>query len=249
MLAGLVGLSLGVLGAGGSILTAPIFVYVLGYGARQSIAMSLPVVGVVSLVGSVRHAMNGRVRPWTALRFGLLTMAGAYAGARAAGHITGDLQLALLAGVMFLAGVSMLRGREPEAIEAARAGTARATRLRMVLVGLAVGLLTGIVGIGGGFLIVPALVTLVGVPIREAVGTSLVVITMNAIGGSAGYLGTTVIPWGYLAAFTFVASLGIVLGSHLSGSWRPATLRRVFALFLLAVGAFILFENRSALGL
>lgn len=239
-LAAVIGLSLGLLGGGGSILTVPIFVYVLGFAAKPAIAMTLPVVGTTSLVGAVGHWRAGHVNVRMALTFGLVAMAGAYAGARLAVFLSGAVQLAILGVVMLVAAASMFRGRpEPSA-------ATPATPLPVVLVaGLGVGMLTGVVGIGGGFLIVPALVLLARVPIKEAIGTSLVVIAMNSFAGFAGYAGQVDIPWRFLALFTSVAILGILAGTRLVQYVSQRQLRRGFAAFLVAMAVLVLYQNRS----
>lgn len=241
-LAALIGLSLGLLGGGGSILTVPILVYVVGYDTKASIAMSLAIVAVVSLVGAAGHWRAGRVRVRTALAFGGIAMLGAFAGARLAGLLTGAVQLVLLGLVMLLASVLMLT----RAGARADAAPARDPHLAAVAVaGLGVGVLTGLVGVGGGFLIVPALVLLLSVPMKEAVGTSLLVITLNAAAGFAGYLGTVELDWLFLAGFTGVAIGGILVGTRLVHYVPTAVLRRGFAVFLVVVGIFILYRNRS----
>jgi uncharacterized membrane protein YfcA len=111
-----------------------------------------------------------------------------------------------------------------------------------------VGLLTGIVGIGGGFLIVPALVLLARVPMKQAVGTSLVVIAMNSTAGFAGYLGRVPVPWGFMAAFTAVAIIGILSGTALVRFVSQTQLKRAFAVFLVGVGLFTLYQNRTVFG-
>lgn len=242
-LAALIGLSLGLLGGGGSILTVPVFVYVLGIPVKPAIAMSLPVVGVTSLVGAAAHWRAGNVRGPTAAAFGLLAMAGAFAGAKLSVLMTGAAQLALLALVMLAAAVSMLR--------AGGVGADRrhvpAPRMALVApVALGVGVLTGLVGIGGGFLVVPALVLLAGVPMKEAVGTSLLVIAMNAAAGFVGYLGAVEPDWSFLAGFTAVAVLGALGGAALVSRVPQPVLKRIFAVFLLGVGALVLYQNRHA---
>jgi uncharacterized membrane protein YfcA len=117
----------------------------------------------------------------------------------------------------------------------------------MLLVGLAVGALTGLVGIGGGFLIVPALVVLANVPMKQAVGTSLLVIAMNSTSGFFGYLGKVSIDWQFLLLFTAVAVVGILAGTHLVQFVSQATLKRAFAVFLVLMGTLVLYENRAAL--
>lgn len=248
-LAALTGLSLGFLGGGGSILTVPILVYVLGFGPKSAIAMSLPIVGVTSLAGAIGHWRAGNVRLQTALLFGLAAMAGAFVGARVAGFLTGAAQLTILAVVMLAAAVSMFRGGIGSARESNGAAEVetRPALAPLLATALGTGVLTGIVGIGGGFLIVPALVLFARVPMRQAVGTSLVVIAMNSAAGAAGYAGRVAVPWGFMAAFTSVAVLGILAGTALVRFVPAAQLKRVFALFLVGVGLFTLYLNRAVL--
>lgn len=240
LLAATIGLSLGLLGGGGSILTVPVLVYVLGYEAKPAIAMSLPVVGITSLVGAVLHWRLGNVRVRTALAFGLLAMAGAFAGARLAGWMSGSAQLASLAAVMTVAAVSMFRGTPARAERPTAAHPAL-----LAAVALGVGVLTGVVGIGGGFLVVPALVLLARVPMREAVGTSLLVIAMNAASGFAGYLGTVALDWTFLAGFTAASVVGALAGTALASRVPQAALKRGFAVFLFAMSGFVLYRNRG----
>ena len=242
-LAALVGLTLGLLGGGGSVLTVPILVYVLGFGAKQAIAMSLGVVGTASLFGSLAHWRSGNVDLRTAFSFGAFAMCGAFLGARLAAFVSGPAQLVAFAVVMVLAALSMLRGRVGEA----DAGPRTPPLLTLAIVGAGVGALTGLVGVGGGFLIVPALVLLARVPMRQAVGTSLLVIAMNSAAGLSGYLGKVEVPWGFMAAFTAVAVGGIVVGARLVRHVPQAALKRGFAVFLLVMGGFILFQNREAI--
>jgi uncharacterized membrane protein YfcA len=245
-LAAVIGLSLGLLGGGGSILTVPVLVYVLGFGAKPAIAMSLPIVGATSLVGVVGHWRAGNVHLRTALVFGGIAMVGSYLGARLAVFLTGTVQLLTLAVVMLAAAASMLRSRPArEASGVPDAADAWRPTATIVAVGLVVGVLTGIVGIGGGFLIVPALVVLGRVPMKQAVGTSLLVIAMNSAAGYAGYAGTVDVPWGFLAAFTGVAIAGILAGTYLVRFVSAAALKRGFAMFLLAVGGLMLYQNRG----
>ncbi|HEU5049716.1 MAG TPA: sulfite exporter TauE/SafE family protein [Gemmatimonadales bacterium] len=246
-LAALIGLSLGMLGGGGSTLTVPIFVYILGFEAKDAIAMSFPVVGATSLVGAVSHWRDGNVEVRTALLFGVVAMAGSFSAARfLAPLMSGALQLALLGMVMLAAAVSMFRsaGRRP------LPGVEHEPPIALPLLGLValgVGAMTGIVGIGGGFLIVPALVILGRVPMKQAVGTSLLVIAMNTASGYFGYAGRVTMAWGFLAGFTLVAIGGILLGSRLVRYVSQGQLKRAFAVFLIAVGAFVFFQNRNAL--
>ncbi len=246
-LALIVGLSLGLLGGGGSVLTVPIFVYVMGYEAKQAIAMSLIVVGTASLVGAARHWHAGRVDLQVAISFGLVAMVGSYGGARLAKFISGPTQLLLLAIVVCAAAISMARPARPDAAELQASNPPGPGGLqsawRLIPVAIGVGLLTGLVGVGGGFLIVPALVLLGRVPIKLAIGTSLLVIAMNCVAGIVGYLGHVAIPWDVVSLFTAVAIAGLFAGSHLVGLVSPASLRRGFAVLLMCVGTFVLLQN------
>lgn len=238
-IAAVIGLTLGLLGGGGSILTVPALVYVLGVDAKLAIAMSLPMVGATSLMGAVLHWRLGNVRLRTAVGFGGLTMVGAFAGARLSVFLPGTAQLALLAVVMLAAAASMLR--RASAGESARSTVPRPALLATTAIG--VGLLTGLVGIGGGFLVVPALVLLARVPMHEAIGTSLLVIALNSSAGFAGYLGTVSLDWRFLAGFTLASVLGAAAGTALASRVSQLVLRRAFAFFLIAVGGFLLYQN------
>ncbi len=228
-----IGLVLGALGGGGSILTVPVFVYVLHFQPKQAIAMSLPVVGITSLVGVVAHWREGHIEVKTAAAFGVLAMAGAYAGARLSMHVSETMQLTVLSSMMVAAGLSMLfsSGLTRQGGTAAEPTVRSIAVVAVIAVGL--GGLTGLIGIGGGFLFVPALVLLARLPMKQAVGTSLAVITMNAAAGFAGYVGRVPIPWDVVGAFVAVASVGIIAGLYLVRSLNQATLRRAFGVFLL----------------
>jgi uncharacterized protein len=242
----LTGLSLGLLGGGGSILAVPIFVYVLGFDAKEGIAMSLFVVGLTALIGAVSHWRAGNVNVRVAVLFGAFAMAGTYGGARLAIFFSGAAQLALFAIVMLVAAAFMFRGSHAVPAEPARPATARsfAARTLIAVEGVAVGVLTGLVGVGGGFLIVPALVLLAGLPMKQAVGTSLLVIALKSGSGFLGYVGQVDVAWLFMALFSAVAGVGILLGSRLVRHVPAAALRRAFALFLIAMGVLILYQNR-----
>ncbi len=170
-------------------------------------------------------------------------MTGAFGGAKLAVFLSGAIQLVLLGLVMLGAAASMLRGFKGGANDDAPSSTRPVV---LAVVALSVGVLTGLVGIGGGFLVVPALVLLAAVPMRQAVGTSLVVIAMNSASGFAGYLDTVALDWPILAGFTATAVADALAGTALASRVPQATLKRVFAVFLLAMGGFVLFKNRSA---
>lgn len=245
-LAAVIGMSLGMLGAGGSILTVPVFVYVLGYDPKRAIAMSLLVVGATSLLGAVSHWRAGHVRLRVAATFGAVAMAGSYLGARLSALVSGTTQLIVFAVVMLLAAGFMLRsdGAREEVPDIPRVA---APAPLLVPLAMGVGLLTGMVGIGGGFLIVPALALAAKLPMKHAIGTSLLVIALNAFTGFAGYLGQVEVAWPVVIMFTSVAIGGVFAGAALARFVSPSALRRGFAVFLVAMGLFILYQNRAAL--
>jgi len=242
--AAIIGLALGMLGGGGSILTVPVLVYVLHIEPKLAIAMSLPIVGFTSAFGAWRHARIGNVQLRRAFLFGGIAMTGAYAGGRVARYIDPRVQLAILGAMMAGAAVSMLRSAARHRDDAP---VPHETSPFLYLVGLGVGLLTGLVGVGGGFLIVPALVVFGSVPIKQAVGTSLAVIAMNCAAGFAGQSGEEHVRWGFVAAFTVVTTAGLLAGTAIVPYVRQVTLKRGFAVLLLIISALVLWNNRSLL--
>ncbi|QYF89731.1 sulfite exporter TauE/SafE family protein [Arthrobacter sp. PAMC25284] len=242
-----VGLSLGVLGGGGSILTVPILVYVAGLEAKEAIAASLFVVGVTSAVSVISHARAGRVMWRTGLVFGAAGMAGAFVGGLLGGKIPGQILLVAFALMMVATSVAMIRGRKKPAGDGS--GTPEKHELplgRVLLDGAVVGLVTGLVGAGGGFLVVPALALLGGLPMSIAVGTSLVVIAMKSFAGLAGYLTSVELDWGLVLAVTGAAIVGTLIGSKISGRIPETALRKGFGWFVLAMGTFVLTQQAPA---
>jgi uncharacterized membrane protein YfcA len=233
-----IGLSLGLLGGGGSILTVPVFTYVLGYEAKQAIAMSLPVVGTAAAAGALAAIWRGTLPLRPAALMAPATMAGAYVGARLASFLAGRVQLMLLALIMLVAAGAMWR-------RSRRTGPARLAPhaphpALIVALGAAVGLLTGLVGIGGGFLIVPALVLAGGLPMHQATSVSLLVIALGATAGLVGYLGSVEVAWNVVAVFAGVASLGAIAGGALAGRVPAARLQKGFSALLVLIAIYML---------
>lgn len=248
LLAGCIGISLGLLGGGGSVLALPILVYVMGISPKPAIAMTLVIVGTVSLLGTIPHWRKGNVNLRKALIFGPATMLGAFLGAKLA-HLpffTETRQLLLFAVMMLVAAVLMIRkGSLPspdkkEDTELSPPPIYQYYWFWLITEGLGIGILTGLVGVGGGFAIVPALVLLGNTPIKEAIGTSLLIITLNSLAGFLGYLGTVSLDWGLMATFTCVAAVGTFLGAYLSQYIEAKQLQKGFGYFLIAVATFIL---------
>jgi hypothetical protein len=236
----MIGLSLGLLGGGGSILTVPVFVYILGFGAKESIAMSLAVVGTTSLVGAVGHWWEGHVNVRVASIFGAVAIVGTYLGTRLATRLSGAEQLAIFATIMLVAAGFMLHGRQADA--GSRNGQTSASVASTAILGLVVGSLTGLVGVGGGFLIVPALVW-GGLPMRDAVGTSLLVIAMNCVTGFYGYIGQVKVAWLSVALVTAGTMPGMATGTYAMRFVSQRALRRGFAVLLFGVAIYMLYRN------
>lgn len=249
LLAVLIGLTVGLLGGGGAILAVPIFVYVLGFGTKEAVAMSLIVVGVTSLSGVVEHWREGRVRPRVALIFGIFAMAGAYLGAWLAVFFSGAVQLILLAVVMVVAAFFMFRDDNKPDEDEANSESSFVMKIPieraagLAVLGVVIGLLTGLVGVGGGFLIVPGLTLLGQVSAKEAVGTSLLVIALNSASGFVGYLGKVEIQWAFMALFAAVAVVGSLAGAYLVRFIPSDKLQKVFAIFLALMAMFIFYQN------
>lgn len=242
-LALLIGLTLGLLGGGGSILAVPALVYALGLETKPAIATSLLVVGVTSAAALLPHARSRNVRWRTGLVFGTAGMLGAYGGGQLARWVPGQVLLLLFAAMMVVTALAMWRGRAATRLPAG-AMTARPT-LKIVADGLAVGLATGLVGAGGGFLVVPALVLLGGLPMAAAVGTSLLVIAMKSLAGFLGYAAHVAVDYELAFGFSAVAVVGSLLGARLVAAVDPDRLRRGFAVFVLFMAGFMVYRERA----
>ncbi len=237
-LALLVGVTLGLLGGGGAVLTLPILVYVVALTPKVAVPLSLMVVGLASAVGATIHWRAGRLALGPTLRFAGFTVLGAYAGARVGRLLPDGVQLAIFAVVVLLAAGAMWRsvGHEP----VPRAGPSRAL---LPAVGVAVGVITGVVGVGGGFLFVPALVALLQYPIARATASSLLVIAMNAAAALVGYGPGLQVPWAIAIPFVLCTILGMFVGQALAPRFRSDTLKRAFAVLLVGVGTFVLLQT------
>ncbi len=234
-----VGLVLGLLGGGGSVLTVPLLLYGVGLEDKEAIATSLLVVSVTSVFAAVPHARAHHVRWRTAAIFGVAAMLGAYVGGNVAQFVPGPLLLLAFAIMMLVTAVKMWKGRK-ESKQREDAGT---SAWKLPLIGLAVGFFTGLVGAGGGFLIVPALTLLGGLSIHDAVGSSLVVISANSIAGFAGYVTHIHIDYPLAALFIVGAVFGSLIGALFSARVSRERLRRGFAVFVAVMGVFIVVKE------
>lgn len=237
----LIGVSLGMLGGGGSILSVPILTYVAGMAPGAAIASSLFIVGVTSATGAISHARAGRVKSRTGILFGSAGMAGAFVGGRLAGCIPGHVLMIVFGVMMAVTAVAMIRGRrtrQPPIVGELPVG-------KVLVQGMLVGVVTGTIGAGGGFVVVPALVLLGGLAMEAAVGTSLIVIAMSSFAGLAGHLGRIDIDWPVTLVVTAAAVVGSLVGGRLAGRISPAALRRGFGVFVIAMAIFVLFKELS----
>lgn len=253
-LALLVGVSLGLIGSGGSILTVPILVYLMAVDTVTATAYSLFIVGATALIGGVHSYLLGKVDLKTAIIFGIPSIISVYLTRYFLVPLIPDevfsigsfvvtksiLLMELFAIVMIAASFSMIRSRketiEKEAI--------KYNYPMILLEGAVVGVLTGLVGAGGGFLIIPALVVLAKIPMKKAVGTSLLIIAAKSLIGFTGDLSRhTEIDWQLLIFFTMSSVIGILIGIVLSKKIPGSSLKKAFGYFVLVMGVFILYSQ------
>jgi len=238
-----IGLSLGLLGSGGSVLTVPVLVYLVGQDEKVAIAGSLAVVGSIALVGALPYLAR-RMIDWRSLAlFGIPGMAGTWAGAWLAGFVSGQTQLLAFALVMLAAAGLMLR-REP----LVSAAPVKRRAWKVAVDGLIVGIVTGFVGVGGGFLIVPALVLLGGLSMHRAVATSLAIIALKSLAGFLKYMDVLdarglSLDWHVLGVVTVFGIIGSVVGNRLAVRLPHHRLKRGFGIFLVFMGLFIVWRN------
>lgn len=239
-----IGVLLGLVGGGGSILAVPVLVYVLDQPVHDATTESLFVVGAAALVGAADHARIRNVRIKTALAFGLPGAAGAIGGSALNRLVGGRIILLAFAALLLLAAWAMQRrkGFTPEPIRRPHA------HLRAAATGLLTGVLTGFFGVGGGFVIVPALVLLLGLPITLAIGTSLAVIALTSASALTAHLASGRIDWGIATAFAAAAIAGALFGRRLGDRLDQRRLSTLFALLLVSVAVLLVIENARALG-
>ncbi len=237
-----IGLSLGLLGGGGSILTVPALVYLVGQTPQAAVTTSLAIVGANSLMGASFHRSQGTLNWRIALTFGGSGMVTAYFASGISKLLPPTVLLIAFAALMLVIGAFLLKQKDvKETIMAEKP-------LWVTLAsGATVGLLTGVLGVGGGFLIVPALVMLVGLPMQMAVGTSLVVIAMNSIAGLAGHIHDGAVQPLLILVFTISGLVGTFAGSRLVTYLPAKKLQTVFAWFVILLAVFLLVDNFSKL--
>jgi uncharacterized membrane protein YfcA len=246
LLAIIMGLTLGLLGGGGSILTVPILVYILHVPEKTAIAMSLLVVGTTSLVAMGSHAKQGNVAWRTGAVFGLFGMLGAFLGGKLAALIPGSVLLTLFALLMFVTGAAMLRPKKSGDQEEAKTPPPELPVVKIAAEGVVVGAVTGLVGAGGGFLVVPALALMGGLPMKRAIGTSLLVIAMKSFAGFASFASFVTLDWALFGVFTGASVLGTIGGTLLARIINANKLRTGFAVFVFVMAAGMISKQLGA---
>jgi uncharacterized membrane protein YfcA len=258
----LIGVSLGALGGGGSILAVPALVYAAGQTPKQATTTSLVLVAVTALIGIVPHWRANRVRFAAGTLFGLVGIAGSLLGSHWNQAANPDLLLLAFAGLMLVAATAMQRRtRTPGAPSPARSLSSAAApapaalvhpvdltqAMKVVAAGTLVGFLTGFFGVGGGFVIVPALVLALGFSMPDAIGTSLIVITINSLVALSTRLETGAIEWGTVIPFTLASLIGVVIGTRLASAKESTSLERWFVVLLVAVATYTALQSGASL--
>lgn len=254
-LSALVGVSLGLIGGGGSILMVPIFVYLFMLNPVNATSYSLFVVGSVSLVGAFNNYRKGLVNIKTALLFGLTSITTVFVTRKLIMPVIPEVLfsiggfeikqsmaiMVLFAILMLLASTAMIRGRkEPVQVDTRPTATDTA---RLLSYGVLVGLATGLLGAGGGFLIIPALVLVLKMPMKESVGTSLLIIALNSLIGFTGDIGNIDIHWKFLMTITAIAVAGIFVGGAMAKKIEGDKLKKGFGWFVLVMGVYIIIKE------
>ena len=231
-----IGVAMGLFGGGGSLLLVPAFTYLMGFDAKQAVTTSLAIVGISAAVGSAAKLAQGTLPIKPALVIGIATVLGAFAGSVIGVRLDDNLQLRIFGVIVVVAAVAL--GWQ----SAFGYGPAKPARGRAVLTaaGIGVGLVTGLLGVGGGFLIVPALVMGANLDMREATSVSLFVMVLATAAAFVGYAGTVTPAWSFVVPFAAVASVGTIAGGIAGQSVPQRLLQQVFAAGLIVVAAFIL---------
>ncbi|SDM33208.1 sulfite exporter TauE/SafE family protein [Chryseobacterium taihuense] len=251
----LIGVSLGLIGGGGSILTVPVLVYLFGLDAFLATEYSLFIVGISSVVGSVSYFKKGLVHLRTALVFGIPSIISIFltrnyilplipdeVATISSFVVTKDIFLLLIfAGLMILASYKMIQKNTESSVESL--SLQKNNMLLAAGEGSVVGILTGLVGAGGGFMIIPALVNLLKTPMKAAIGTSLVIISLNSLIGFFSSMHSAVIDWRLLATISAIAVVGIIIGSQLSKKIDGKKLKPAFGWFILVMGIYIIVKE------
>ncbi len=236
--AAMIGLSLGLTGAGGSIITLPVLVYLAHVPPLEAVGLSLLIVGAAAAAGAYQRWKAGDFHAKAALNFALAGMAGAWLGAKFTRMVAPEVLMAIFAGLMGVVALRMLLSRDGETPDDSECHT-----VRCLGAGGGVGVLTGFIGVGGGFLLMPALVKFARLPLRVATGTSLAVIAFNAAAGFAAHFGDGPTDWKLAGVFSSLAVAGSLAGNKIASRLPVKRLRQGFAAMVLLTGSWMLWRN------
>ena len=251
-----IGISLGLIGGGGSILTVPVLVYLFSINPVLATSYSLFIVGSTSLVGAINNYRKNLVRVKVALLFGISSISTVFITRKfiipwipekiiSIGSLTithSLLTMVLFAALMIFAANAMIRNGTKKSGKGMNEKT-KTSFIKLLIYGVAVGIATGVLGAGGGFLLIPTLVLLVGLPMKEAVGTSLLIIALNSLIGFTGDLGNFNIDWIFVSKISLIAIAGIFIGGLISKKVKGEKLKKGFGWFVLVMGIFIIFKE------
>lgn len=252
----LIGITIGLLGSGGSTITVPILVYLVGHSTKVSIAESMAIVGIISVLAAFGYTRAKQVDWQSVWLFGVPGMIGTFIGAWLGGLATDAIQLIVFGVVLLMAAGFMVHkaffNSKQNDQEKARGPVDLAGKIKILFEGLVIGVLTGFVGVGGGFLIVPALVVFAKLPMRLAIGTSLVIVALKSAIGFAKYqqilLGNGMtVDWQTIGIFVAVGVIGSLVGKRLNEKLNQRSLQQVFALFLVLIGCFVIVKESNNL--
>ena len=248
-----IGIVLGITGGGGSILTVPVLVYILNYNPVIATAYSLFIVGTTSCFGTIQNFKKGLVVPKTAIQFAIPSVIGVYITRKFIVpripeiiFYFGSVQVSkatflmlLFAVVMFMAAISMLKNKKENHVVAFKTKSLSIVIIQLFFVGI----LIGLIGAGGGFLIIPALLKFAKLPMKKAIGTSLLIITINSLIGFTGDIQNMIIDWKFIISFTTFSVIGIFIGLYIQQFINEKHLKKIFGIFVLIMSFFILYKE------
>jgi uncharacterized membrane protein YfcA len=229
-----IGMTLALLGGGGSIITVPVLIYLLGFGVKTAVPLSLSIVGLTSFFGVIKHYRAGNISKEKVFTFAPLAMLGTHLGTGLARLISPSAQLVTFSIVLLSASILMLKKKEDKV---------NTSKVKLIAASLVTGVVTGVVGVGGGFLIVPALTIFANMKIQKAVGTSLVIIAINSLIGVIPNFFVIKEHWIFILGFTALSIIGVNFGVLLSTRIPQRQLKRIFSIFLIVMGSVILFKE------
>lgn len=238
-----IGLFLGLLGGGGTVLTVPILIYLFAIDGKVAIAMSLFIVGISSFIAALVHISKKSINLTCTLVFGSFGICGSFLSARYLAPLLAESFQLILFSILIISVAILMLQAPKENLVTAKQNLDFKRCLLIAISGSSIGIITGLIGVGGGFLIVPCLVHIMGLSMLEAIGSSLVIVTMQSLSAFIAYLNLVQIPWNFTIRFTFLVILGTLIGTFLTSNINQKYLKKIFAILLLGIGAFILYSH------